>query len=94
MDAGCAAPALNRNSIPRPGSVLYRVVGMLFVPLHDQIIARLADILGIDDVAPKSPLRVHRPRDAPVRLDVDLVLAVQADEYALSSPPDNPRLAG
>ncbi len=37
-----------------PGSALCRVIGILFVPLHDQVVAGLADILGVDEVAPKS----------------------------------------
>jgi len=37
-----------------PASDLYRIVGMLFIPPRNQIIARLADVLGIGDVAPKT----------------------------------------
>jgi len=48
-------------------------------------IARLADILGIDEFAPKSVFLVHCPRDAFVCFDVDLT--VQAAECTLSLLP-------
>ncbi len=68
MDAEYAAPTPNQNSTPMPGSDLYRVI------------TRLANILSIDEFVPKSPLLVHCPLNVLVRLDVDLVLTVQAAE--------------
>ncbi len=79
LDAECVAPAPNQNNTPIPSSDLYRVIGMLFIPPRNQIVAGLADILGIDEFAPKSALLVHCPINALVRLDVDLVLAIQAN---------------
>ncbi|MCP4613194.1 MAG: hypothetical protein GY845_31270 [Planctomycetes bacterium] len=84
-DAGSAAPASNPISIPTPGSTLYRIIGMINVPHRDHIIARLADILGIDEFAPKSVLLIHCPRDALVRPDVHPVHAVQADTERIDS---------
>ncbi len=80
------APAPNQNSTPpMPGSDLYRVIGMLFIPPRNQIVAGLADILGIDEFAPKSALLVHRSIYALVRLDVNLVLAVQTNAEGIDS---------
>ena len=45
-----------------PASALYRVIGMRCVPLDNQAIARLADILGIDEFAPKSALHARLGR--------------------------------
>ncbi len=44
-----------------PASILYRVIGVLRVPLDDQVITRLADILDIDDLTPKKPTPGSRP---------------------------------
>ncbi len=62
MDAECAAPAPNQNSTPMPASDLYRAIGMLFIPPRNQVVARLADILGIDEFAPKNPLHARLGR--------------------------------
>jgi hypothetical protein len=42
---------------------------MVRVPHLYQLVARLADVLGVGDGALESVFYVHRPRDAPVRPD-------------------------
>ncbi len=54
-DAGSAAPALNQNNIPMPASDLYRVVGMLFIPPGDQIVAGLTIFSALTSSPRKAP---------------------------------------
>lgn len=50
---------------------------MCLVPHRDQVVAALADVLGVDEAAPKCAGRIQGAQDAFVHFDLDLDVAVQ-----------------
>ncbi len=58
---------------------------MLCVPHCDQLVAGLANVLGVNNVTPKRAFLIHHSIYALVGLDVDLVFAVQADTERIDS---------